>query len=148
MDNYWRCRSRSYFLELLILADLLSRNKRENVVTHLQESSDEIDQIILYLHTHYVEKLSIPQLTRQFKVNRTTLTERFSAVTGESVMSYLNQLRIRLAAAMLRDTMLPIAEITERVGFGDVTHFGRMFRKTTSLAPSEYREKYCFMIRR
>ncbi len=61
-------------------------------------------------------------------------------------MTYLTQLRIRLAALMLRDTKLPISEVMWRVGFRDGTHFGRTFRKHTAQSPSEYREQYCWML--
>ena len=62
--------------------------------------------------------------------------------TGVSVMEYVIRLRVRLACRLLQDTMLPIAEIAERIGYADVTHFGRMFKKHTRLAPSDYRTQH------
>jgi AraC-like DNA-binding protein len=47
---------------------------------------------------------------------------------------------------MLRDTMMPISEIYERVGFNDPAHFGRQFRKYYGVPPSEYRRQNCWMI--
>jgi AraC family L-rhamnose operon regulatory protein RhaS len=51
-------------------------------------------------------------------------------------------LRINLAAAMLRDTGLPITEVRQRVGFNDDSHFRRTFRKYLGMAPGEYRREY------
>lgn len=109
------------------------------------EEEGEIERIVLYLQMNYQKRITIDTLTREFHINRTTLTQRFSKVTGVSVMAYLINLRVRLAALMLRDTSLPVTEIMTRVGFNDMTYFGRVFRKHTGLTPSNYREKYCWM---
>jgi len=63
-------------------------------------------------------------------------------VTGMTIVAYLIQLRIKLAATMLRDTGLPVTEIHQRVGFNDDSHFRRTFRKYTGASPSEYRQRY------
>ena len=94
------------------------------------------------MHTHYQEKITIAKLTREFHTNRTTLSKRFHEVTGMPVIAYLIQLRINLAAAMLRDTGLPITEVRQRVGFNDDSHFRRTFRKYLGMAPGEYRHEY------
>lgn len=160
-DAYWPCRSRSFFLELLFLVDRLSR-RPETEMAELSldsigslgqlgtgrlddASSDHIEDVIAYLHAHYSEKISLEQLCREFHSNRTTLSERFRRATGQSIMTYLLNLRIRVAALMLRDTRLPVSEVAQRTGFIDMTHFGRAFRKGTGDVPSEFRKRYCWM---
>jgi len=108
----------------------------------LRDTGDDIDAIVLYLHTHYQEKITIAQLTAEFHTNRTTLEERFREATGTSLLAYLIRIRLRLAASMLQDTGLPISEIQGRVGFKDASHFGRTFRKHMGHSPSDYRQRY------
>lgn len=144
-DNYWPCRTRSFFLELIFLIDRLYAAPQEPAELPLPETGDEIDGIILFLHSNYQRKVTISELTKEFNVNRTTLTEKFAAATGSSIITYLSKLRVRVASLMLRDTLLPISEVMERVGFIDQTHFGRVFKKTTGLSPSEYRDQHCWM---
>lgn len=144
-DAYWSCRSVSFLLELLLLLSrLLYTSKVEQDIPFLSLSNPdgEVDPIILYLHTHYQEKITIAELTKRFHTNRTTLSTRFRQVTGMTIMTYLIQLRIKLAATMLRDTGLPVTEIHRRVGFSDDSHFRRTFRKYTGASPSEYRQRY------
>ncbi len=151
-DDSWPCRSRSYLLELLFVIDRLfdlpephSSPRSETTGSH--HSPEELDPILLYLHAHYREKITIGSLARRFNTNRTTLTEHFRETTGVPVMTYLTRLRIRLATSMLHDTQLPVYEVAERVGYTDLTHFGRTFRKYTGITPSEYRERYCWMLK-
>ncbi len=146
-DGYWPCRSRSIFLEaLIIIFRLFMSPHGRTSEDHLVESSVDIDPVIMHLHTHYHEKLTIEVLSRAFHTNRTTLEERFREATGVPVMTYLTRLRIRIAATMLHDTSLPVGEVADRVGFRDKTHFGRTFRKLMGCSPVEYRQRYCWML--
>lgn len=145
-DDYWPCRSRSFFLELLFLIERIYTSPAMSEEMILPDTPGEMDAVILYLHTHYQERVTLPELTKVFHLNRTTLTQRFFEATGVSVVSYLINLRVRLAALILRDTTVPISEVMERVGFKDMTHFGRMFRRLMGETPSEYRKKYCWML--
>jgi len=149
-DWYWPCRSRSYLLEMLFtLYNLYNAPLRDEprFAEHpLVPTSNELDSLIMYLHMHYHEKLTIRSLSRLFHTNRTTLEERFREATGSPIMAYLTLLRLRVAASMLHDTTVPVFEVAERVGFSDSTHFGRMFRKYIGCSPVEYRQRYCWVI--
>jgi AraC family L-rhamnose operon regulatory protein RhaS len=141
-DNFfWRCRSRSFFLEILLLAQYAFTSS-ENKVLELPKSNHEVDEILLYIHTNYSRKITIEELTNKFHINRTTLNVKFTGSTGMSIMEYLARLRIKVAAMMMRDTLLPISEILYRSGFNDSTHFGRVFKKYMTVSPSDYRKNY------
>jgi len=145
-DRNWPCRSRSFFLELLFLVESVFSAPQIIEENILSNSPCDMDAVILYLHTHYQEKITIECLAQIFYTNRTTLTEQFREVTGLPVMTYLNRLRLQVAALMLRDTELAVSEVLARVGFNDNTHFGRMFRKYTGHSPREYRRRFCWMV--
>lgn len=141
----WPCRSRSYIMEVLFLIEnvYIKNDLLEEFV--MEEYDENIKCILVYLFNNYNKKITISDLTKEFNINRTTLSKKFSDYVGESIVTYLNKLRITMAAIILRDTKLPITEIMERVGFSDSTHFLRTFKKYMSLTPKEYREKYCWM---
>lgn len=147
-NDSWPCRSRSFLLEILfiILRVVSAPSNATMTDVGLPAASEDVDPVIMHLYTHYHEKVTITTLSRTFHTNRTTLTERFRETTGVPVMTYLARLRIRMASSMLHDTRLPINEVAYRVGFNDMTHFGRTFRKYMGCTPSEYREKYCWMV--
>jgi len=126
---------------LYTLADVAETELLSNDI-----SLTEVEPVLLYLHNNYSQKLCLDGLARAFNTNRTTLTKQFHQSTGMPVMTYLNRLRINLAALMLRDTSLSVNEIVERVGLTNPTHFGRAFRKATGYTPSEYRRQYCWLL--
>lgn len=145
-DHYWPCRCRSYLLELLFLIERVFMEPDRSSHTIIPGTDHQIHEIIIYLNTNYQSKITISELSKTFHINRTSLNERFRKETGFSVVTYLIKLRLNLAARMLRDSTVPIAEIVERIGFSDQTHFGRMFYKYYQMTPTEYRQNNCWLV--
>lgn len=141
-NRFWTCRTRSYLLELLIFLRRLP-NVIESV--ELTESSEDINPVLLYIHNNYQNKITLPELAQKFNTNRTTLSEKFYDATGVSIGAYLVRKRIQVAAALIRDTNLPVMEIMHRVGFNNMSHFITAFRKYNNISPKEYRTEYTCM---
>lgn len=139
-DYYWPCRSRSFFVELLILASSIHEDYKTSDRMTVGTLSEDIQPIIQYLHSCYAEKTTLLNLTTRFHTNKTTLNARFKSETGMTVMDYLNHLRIEIACSLLKNTDLTVQEILARVGFKDTAHFGRIFRKYKQMTPTDYRE--------
>lgn len=110
--------------------------------TLIAETSFEITDVLLYLHNHHKEKITIPELSKHFHVNRTTLSNCFFEATGETIITYLNKHRINLAAILLRESTLSISEIADEVGFNDTAYFAKLFKKIMHHTPSDYRNRY------
>lgn len=146
-DEHWPCRSRTYLIELLFL--IYNTMKISDTVERITLHKDpgDMKEVILYLYSNYMKRITLQGLTELFHVNHTTLTREFNKITGMPVMEYLIGLRMYISSQMLRDTLLPISEVTERVGFNDATHFGRMFKKHYGYSPKEYRERNCWMVK-
>jgi len=154
-DGFWPCRARTYLIELLFAIVQIYLNE-----THEQEfepqcatesvkfelptppEQPEIYPVLVHLLNNYHKRITIPELSKAFHTNRNSLSQKFKKATGTTVVEYLSKVRVRVACQLLKDSSLPIIEISERTGYVDVTHFGRTFRKYTSLSPSEYRDRY------
>lgn len=144
-DVFWPCRSRSYFLEALFLLQNM-KNTYDIFKNRIEENKDCLEEVIVYVHTHYMEDISLPMLVEKFGINRTKLNNLFLQTTGKSVIKYLIELRIKLACLILRDTLKPIKEVAYQTGFRDITHFGRTFKTSIDINPTQYREKYNWML--
>jgi len=146
-DGYWPCRSRSYLIELLFLLTRIRDSSEHLNSIPINKDSDEIDDLLLYLNTNYMERITIEDLSKAFHVNRTTLNKRFNEVIGMPVKTYLIKLRLFLASQMLAETTIPVSEVINRVGFNDAVHFSRIFRRKFGYSPTEYRQKNCWLLR-
>ncbi|MEN6548348.1 MAG: AraC family transcriptional regulator [Armatimonadia bacterium] len=94
-----------------------------------------------YLTRHYAEPLSIDDVARHFHLSRQYFSKLFRRFTEQSPHSYLTQIRLQQARALLDDTKLTIQEVAARVGFADPYYFARAFRVHCGLTPTQYRNR-------
>lgn len=140
-DGFWMCRSRSFLFELLHLLNGVCRKPFPWLHAPIGTNDELVIGVLQFINEYFDRKVTIEMLTRRFNTNRTTLSLRFRAGTGMTIMDWLTRTRIQLACLLLRDTTLPVAEIMNRVGIRDITHFGRVFRRETGLSPTAYRQR-------
>lgn len=96
-----------------------------------------IVSITHYIHNHYADPLTLSGLARQFAVSPYYLSRCFSQETGLHLPDYINLIRVKEAKQRLLQGQTRIADIALAVGFTNVTHFGRVFRKIHGVSPSE-----------
>lgn len=65
----------------------------------------------------------------------------FKSATGQTLNQYITQYRMERAKELLGDVRIRIGDISAAVGYGDSSYFGKLFRRTVGLSPSDYREK-------
>jgi len=135
-DDNWPCRTRSYLIELLFHLRLAL----EQATPATSATADAVfDRALLLIHEKLAEKFSVPELARWCGTNRSSLNAAFRAQTGRSVHAHVMQVRMEVAATLLRDTGLPVAEILLRVGYENPSHFSRQFRALLGVTPGAYR---------
>jgi len=61
---------------------------------------------------------------------------------GASFIELLAETRLKTAAGLLRYSNLPVVDVAERSGFGDLSHFHQAFRKRYRMTPHKYRRKF------
>lgn len=141
-DGYWPCRSRSFFIELLLLVNSVYDNDEGFEKIVIGKMTSEIRDVANYIHIHYPDKITMEAITKSFHTNKTTMNQKFKAVMGLTVIEYLNNLRMQITCSFLRRTELTVGEIMERVGYRDDAHFLRAFRKFAHCTPSGYRTQH------
>ncbi len=92
-----------------------------------------------YIEVHYAEKLTLTELAEKTYVSQWYLSKLLNKYTDKSFCDILNQTRIKKAEKLLMDPSLKIHEISDMLGFNDVTHFSKIFKKIEQVSPNEYR---------
>ena len=91
-----------------------------------------------YIQTHYGRKLTLQQLADVHAVSVTQLKRVFRQQTGQTVMAFLNAVRIREAKRLLREGNCSVGQVAEQTGFGDIHYFCAVFKKETGMTATEY----------
>jgi AraC-like DNA-binding protein len=103
---------------------------------------DNVAEIVRFINRHYFRPLSLTFLAEQFYLSPHHLSRVFKRATGFSFVEYLTALRIKEAQRLLRETDRKVSRISEDVGFADVAHFGRVFKRAARCTPLQYRKMY------
>jgi YesN/AraC family two-component response regulator len=96
---------------------------------------------VRYIEEHYNERLTLTDVAQNVYVSQWHLSKLISRYTNQSFNDLLNSVRIAKAKELLANPCLKIWEISEMVGFSDVTHFSRIFKKLEGKSANEYRNE-------
>jgi transcriptional regulator GlxA family with amidase domain len=107
-----------------------------------QHDDELVKQIQEYLEKNYEDRISIEDLASKFALSRRNLERRFRKVTYNSVLEYLQRVRIEAAKQTLERNRENVNEAMYKAGYNDIKAFRTTFKKLTGLSPLEYRNKY------
>lgn len=131
-DQMIKLKLETLFIELI-------RNSTNIPSEESQEfPDDKIHDICQYLHDHFREKIPLSELCFLFGINKTTLCSRFRTVYGDTVVGYLNRLKIKEAKRLLRKGKYNLTEIADIVGFSSIHYFSRVFKQYENQSPTSY----------
>jgi len=88
------------------------------------------------------EKISVEALAGKVAVGRRSFERRFKEATNNSVLAYIQRVKIEAAKRSLENSRKSINEVMYDVGYTDTKAFRSTFRKITGLSPLEYRNRY------
>ena len=121
----------------------------EKLTNHLLATklhTDEKDSVLpalVYLDTHILDEISIPQLAKMCLLNESAFRKSFKAKTGMNPVQYKMHIKINKAKLLLRSTSeIPIEAIAETLGFYDNAYFHKVFAKMTGQTPKQYRDSH------
>lgn len=94
-----------------------------------------------YINENYNRKITLKEVADNTYVSQWHLSKLLNRHTGQSFSELLNHARIDQAKILLKNPALRIGDVAEEVGFLDLAHFSRVFKKVTGVSANEYRNK-------
>ena len=88
-----------------------------------------INEIKSYISVNYFKDISLRQISKEFYMNESYLSDLFKREVGNSFSNYLSKVRIDQSKALLLQDDLKIQDIAEMVGYNDSRYFIKVFRK-------------------
>ncbi len=95
-----------------------------------------------FIEQNIDEKLTVDTLADKVAVGRRSLERRFKRATHNSVLTYIQRVKIEAAKRSFESSRKNINEVMYDVGYTDTKAFRTTFKKITGLTPIEYRNKY------
>jgi transcriptional regulator GlxA family with amidase domain len=107
---------------------------------------DHEDELVLkvqdFIELHYMEKYTVDDIADKFYSTRRTLERRFKKATRNTVIEYLQRVKIEAAKKQIEIGRKTVTEIMLEVGYADMQTFREVFKWVTGMTPVDYRNKY------
>jgi transcriptional regulator GlxA family with amidase domain len=95
-----------------------------------------------FIEQNVPEKITVDQLASMFAVGRRALERRFKKATSNTVVEYIQRVKVEAAKMSLESSRENVTEVMYNVGYTDPKAFRITFKKITGLSPVQYRNKY------
>ena len=87
-------------------------------------------------------RITVDELAEKLILGRRNLERRFKKATGNTVMEYIQRVKMEAVKKSLETSRLGVSEVMDRVGYTDPKAFRMIFKKVTGLSPLQYRNRY------
>lgn len=101
-----------------------------------------MQQICAYVMKHYVHSIALEDIAVEVGMNRSAFCSYFKRCKRMTFSQFVTQYRLNTACELLKHSKKSISEICYLVGFNDLPHFIRVFRKNIGMSASQYRKQF------
>ncbi len=134
--------SETIFFLLQSVMSIVRRNMHEQADAPVKQQ-EKITQIVHYIHQHIYNAADTRQehLAVLFGFSPRHLGAFFREHMQVPLRNYINQYKLHIIENRLKYSSLSLKEISEELGFTDLSHFNKFFKGHHKINPSQYREK-------
>lgn len=126
----------SSLLKLLIIKGV--------VCTSSKEYPQLVKNIIEYIDENYASDISNSKLGNTFLYHPNYINKLFKENVGQSLHNYILNVRLEKAATLIRESIIPLSEISQQCGFCTQAYFTKKFREKYNTTPHKFRNKLYF----
>lgn len=142
--KYFMLKAQLMKMLLLIVRELLGGEMEDKQKSCNFESYNKnyvVKKIVNYLNENYASKISLDKIAKNMYLSPVYISKIFKEETGESPINYLIKIRLEKA----RDILISgdsgsIKHIANSVGYDDVYHFSKLFKKYYGISPLYYKK--------
>jgi transcriptional regulator GlxA family with amidase domain len=116
-------------------------------IFNLQRNHEDYDisRVQDFIEKNYDELLTINGLAEKFNMSSRTFIRKFTAITGNTPLEYIQRVRVEVAKRFLEKGKLTVEQVCMEIGYADFGFFRNIFKRITGLTPQEYKKKYSYM---
>lgn len=104
------------------------------------ESSRRVKEMLTFIHENYARAIRVSDIAAACGVCERECHRCFARALNTTPMDYLARHRAAIAARLLRESRMSIAEVAAACGFADPGYFGKVFRRVFGISPGTYRK--------
>ena len=107
-----------------------------------QHADEDVKKAQKFIENNFQERITIDKLSTKFALSRRSLERRFKKATSNTVIEYIQRVKIEAAKKSFETSRKNISEVMFDVGYSDTKAFRGIFKKITGMTPFDYRNRY------
>ena len=124
--------------EVPLSAATIQNEQYPDAPSHIVEGVLKVKDFVA---ENYSESLSLAAACKMAATSKTYFCHFFKCITGYSLRSYHNVVRVQMAEQLLKDRRLSITDVAIRVGYSDSNYFSTVYKKINGCSP-RYRKAF------
>ncbi|WP_066714695.1 2-isopropylmalate synthase [Clostridium sp. Marseille-P299] len=104
------------------------------------KKDERIVTIVNYIQAHY-KSVTLDDLSEEFYLSKPYLSKYIKEHTGTTFGEIVKEIRINKAKTLLKNNGMTVEAIAENVGYQNVEHFNRLFKRAFGITPVQYRNQ-------
>lgn len=100
-----------------------------------------VNEIMSYINENYMKDISLGKISKNMYLSPVYISKLFKEEAGESPINYLIQVRLAKALELLEGKGMTVKAAAQSVGYDDVYHFSKIFKKYYGKPPSRFRKR-------
>jgi len=113
-------------------------NKLEQIRKNEQCRDERLNEIMNYIHENYLT-VTMDDLTEKLHLSKPYLSKYIKEKSGKTFGEIVKNVRMGKAKTLLKNTSMTVENIADSVGYQNVEHFNRMFKKKYDMTPIQFR---------
>ena len=101
----------------------------------------DVEEVRRFLQERHADELTLSGIAARYGLNPSYFSRLFHQEAGVPLVAYVNGIRIQRSCQLLKQTKISILEIAFAVGYNNISHFNRYFRRIVGMSPREYRSQ-------
>lgn len=137
---YWGVGIDEDIIKSSIAALTVAANKVDAIAKSDGVKDERLMEFINYIQAHYKE-VTLDSMAEEFYLSKPYISKYIKQKSGENFGDILKKVRLKKAKTFLKNSAMTVEAVAEEVGYQNVEHFARLFRKEYGITPLQFRNK-------
>ena len=137
-EMYWGIGVDDDIIKSSFNALVVAVNKLPQIAQAAEKDDTRLIAMKNYIQANY-QSVTLQDMAEKFSLSEPYISKFFKEKSGVTFVDYVQGIRMKKAKTLLKNTNMSVESIAEAVGYSNVEHFSRQFKKKYGLAPIQYR---------
>ena len=138
--NYWGVGMDEDIIKASISALIVAVNKLPQIEQNEEGQDERLTSMLNFIQNNY-QDVTLESLAEQFHLSEPYVSKYIKDKSGKTFGEHVAHIRMKRAKTLLKNGNMTVENIAYAVGYQNVEHFNRTFKKSFDMTPIQYRNE-------